>query len=286
MRENILYLLLSVTLSAGRNVLSKKTALHSGSKSDFFLLQTVLFTSAALLLTVFGIKDAYSLSSVTALYGLIYGLLLVLSQWTYTAALSAGDASVCSVVYSLGFILPTVSGAIFWDEEFTYRSLAGLITALSAIMLTAKKDTRANTHGKAFIPCIVTAMLASGGLGIMQKVQQSSAVSDQKSLFLIIAFVTAAVCSLTAMLICGPPRRTDVVKIASPCLAGLCFGGANLCNTVLAGRMKSAVFFPLQNISTILLSTFLGIIFFKERLTVKTVFIILLGAGAVIIFSI
>ena len=71
----------------------------------------------------------------------------------------------------------------------------------------------------------------------------------------------------------------------NPAITGLCFGGANLLNTILAGRMKSAVFFPLQNISTILLSTLLGTLIFKEKITAKTAVIILLGALTVVVFS-
>lgn len=69
-------------------------------------------------------------------------------------------------------------------------------------------------------------------------------------------------------------------------MTGVCFGGANLFNTILAGKMKSAVFFPLQNISTILLTTLLGIVLFKEKITKKTALILSLGILVILLFSI
>jgi hypothetical protein len=37
----------------------------------------------------------------------------------YTLALGFGTTSVCVVVYAMGFLVPTVSGHFFWNEECT-----------------------------------------------------------------------------------------------------------------------------------------------------------------------
>lgn len=286
MRGNIGYLLLSVSLSAGRNITSKKTAIYSNEKSSFFLSQSILFLSAALLLIGFNSNLTLSVSNQTVIYGGIYGILLILSQWMFTLALKMGSTSICSVIYSLGFLLPTLSGTLFWNEEFTFTHFVGLVIALATILLTTKREENSKQGQKTFVPFILVAMLASGGLGIMQKVQQNSNAANEKSLFLIIAFVIAFLCSMIAFLFSEKTVKMRTEMFLFPAITGVCFGGANLCNTTLAGRMKSAVFFPVQNISTILLSTVLGIVIFREKLTWKTMTIILLGITVVLIFSI
>jgi len=284
--EILLYLFLSVSLSAGRSITSKKTAADAGRKAQFFLSQTVLFAAAALLLLLFGGAKWNKIAPVTPIYGILYGLLLILSQWMFTLALKSGSTSVCSVVYSLGFILPTVSGTLFWNEAFRFSQLIGILISVVIILLSARKsDADGKGDRRLFVPCIVTAMLSSGGLGIMQKVQQSSPAADEKGIFLLIAFCFAAFCSFAAFLLCRERAEFSLSKALYPAVTGLCFGGANLCNTVLAGRMKSAVFFPLQNISTILLTTLLGIVIFKEKLTPRTVSILLLGTTVILLFS-
>jgi len=283
--ENILYLLASVSLTATRNITSKKTAAASKGLSQFFFSQSVLFLSAALLLAALNPAAFAKASGVTVIYGVIYGVLLILSQWMFTLALKRGSTSICSVVYSLGFILPTVSGAIFWGEPFTLLNLIGLILAVSVIFLTVKKGDGEKKAGGGFAAFILIAMVASGGLGIMQKLQQSCHAKDERSLFLIIAFSFAFLGSALAYLFSKKEAKPQASLMIYPAITGLCFGGANLLNTILAGRMKSAVFFPLQNISTILLSTLLGILIFKEKITAKTAVIILLGALTVVIFS-
>lgn len=283
--ENILYLLASVSLTATRNITSKKTAAASKDLSQFFFSQSVLFLSAALLLSLLNPAAFLKVSGITAIYGVIYGVLLILSQWMFTLALKRGSTSICSVVYSLGFILPTVSGTLFWGEPFTPLNLVGLILAISVIFLTVKRGEGEKKAGRSFAAFILIAMAASGGLGIMQKLQQAGEAKNERSLFLIIAFAFAFLGSVIAFLLSKKSGKPAASSVFYPMVTGLCFGGANLLNTILAGRMKSAVFFPLQNISTILLSTLLGILIFKEKLTAKTAVIITLGAATVVVFS-
>lgn len=285
MKNNMLYLLVSVFLSSGRNITSKKIAADTNKKSQFFLLHTILFASAALLIFTFHIKELGFVSATTLLCGTIYGVLLILSQWLFTLALKNGKTSVCSVVYSLGFLLPTVSGSIFWNEPLSVLQIVGLFVAVAVIFLAAKKNDTEDKSKTIFFPFILIAMVSSGGLGIMQKVQQSSEVSDEIGAFLLIAFLFAFICSAVAMLLCRERVTFSATKILYPVFTGLCFGGANLCNTILAGRMKSAVFFPLQNIATILFSTLLGLVIFKEKLTLKVAGILILGITVIVLFS-
>ena len=283
--EKLLYLFLSVSLSSGRNITTKKTAIDTNVKSQFFLSQTLLFGAGGLLISFFGIKDLANISALTIVYGVIYGILLIASQWAFAFSLKMGSAAICSVIYSLGFILPTVSGTVFWGEDFTVLHLLGILGAISVILLTARKDGANHPSNKGFIPFIVLAMLSSGGLGIMQKVQQSSDVSNQSGGFLLIAFTFAFACSFVPFMLCNKKTAFEIKNPIYSAVTGLCFGGANLCNTILAGKMQSAVFFPVQNISTLLLTTLLSVLLFKEKITRKTAVILFSGAVIIILFS-
>ncbi len=300
MTGNFLYLTTSVVLSAGRSIFSKKMACMTPKPGLFFRNQALLFLSAGLLLLA-GNPDAFAaVSPVTVGYSVIYGLLLIASQWMYTFAMRLGLTSVCSLIYSFGFIFPTMSGVLFWNETFTGNDFLGLILALAVILLTFRGDAEGVESGKKtqFLLAILTAMTASGGLGILQKVQQSTEeAATETSAFLILAFALAFTASGSVYLFrrswtpaASAPmisvEKSEILGMLWPVFAGLCFGGANLMNTVLAGRMKSAVFFPLLNILTILLCTVCGILLFREKLTVKTVIGLILGMAAVVVLSI
>jgi drug/metabolite transporter (DMT)-like permease len=129
-------------------------------------------------------------------------------------------------------------------------------------------------------------MLASGGLGIVQKVQQSSAYASEKSAFLLIAFAIAASASLIAFAI-----RNRGGKIPTPgTLAlsggvGVCFGCCNLLNTTLAGMLASAILFPTLNIGVILLTSLCGLIFLKEKITARVIGVLSLGVASILLLN-
>ena len=283
-----LFLGLSVVLSTGRNLFSKKLSdIRFGTRA-FFLCQSVLFLCGAVSLVLFGKILFGSIAPITFIYAIIYGLLLILAQWFYTAALAGGNTALCSTVYSLGFILPTLSGAILWSESFSGSDLFGVLCAVSAVIILGFNPRTKEKTVKSyyFIPLII-AMLASGGLGIVQKLQQKSDYSDQKSLFLLIAFIFAAAISFIFSLFAkkqgDPPFRRGKLAVAS-CI-GVCFGCCNLLNTTLAGLLDSAIFFPTLNIGVILLSMICGVIFFKERISKKEIVVLILGGVSILLLN-
>ena len=148
------------------------------------------------------------------------------------------------------------------------------------------RKNKSGTKSYFFIPLMI-AMLASGGLGIVQKLQQKSDYAEQKSIFLLIAFLLAAGISLLLSLftkkVATEPTRPRKFAVAS-CI-GLFFGCCNLLNTSLAGMLDSAIFFPTLNLGVILLSMVCGLIFFKERLGKRETAILTLGVCAILLLN-
>ena len=282
-----LLLTLSASLSAGRNIFSKSVSGFSIGTKKFFLSQALIFGSGSIAILLFGGISFSVIAPLTLLYALIYAALLLAAQWCYTAALKNGKTAVCSTVYSLGFILPTLSGAIFWQESLTAFKILGILTVIPAIIISGTgKAKNGKSKGNGYILPLVISMLASGGLGIMQKVQQSSAYPEQKGAFLFFAFVAA--CAISALcLIFGKKEnaRFKVKESLSSSAIGICFASCNILNTTLAGRLDSAIFFPALNIGTILLSMLLGMIIYKEKLTKKDVLVLLLGFVAILLIN-
>ena len=283
-------LALSVVLSTGRNLLSKDLSHVRFKTKPFFSYQSILFLFGAIAILSFGNVSFVSVASATLLYSLIYGSLLILAQWFYTAALSKGNTAACSTVYSLGFIFPTLSGAMIWNEAFSFVDLLGVLSAVAAVVLSGLKVKKNESNAKAyyFIPLVI-AMLASGGLGIVQKVQQKSDYADQRPIFLLIAFLLAAGISLLfALMTKSTETDTDILrarKLTVAALVGAFFGCCNLLNTLLAGLLDSAIFFPTLNIGVILLSTVSAAILFKEKLSKKEICVLVLGGISILLLN-
>ena len=281
-----LLLALSVVLSTGRNLFSKKLSDIRFGTRNFYFSQGALFLCGAVALMIFGRISFDTIAYQTFIFAAVYAILLIFAQWFYTAALAKGNTALCSTVYSLGFILPTLSGAILWAEQFSFLDLLGIMCAISAVIVSGGKPQLKKGKSYYFAPLVI-AMLASGGLGIIQKLQQKSAYAEQKSIFLLIAFTLAAVISLIFSLFAkkqgDPPIRRGKLAVAS-CI-GVCFGCCNLLNTTLAGLLDSAIFFPTLNIGVILLSMICGVIFFKERLKKVDFTVLILGVASILLLN-
>ena len=113
----IFLLISSVVCSTARAVFSKKLGVLNGNKHSFYITQTVLFGVAAAMIFILNIKSIGRPSVTAVILAVAYGIFTVSSQWTYTIALTKTPVSVCAMVYSFGFIIPTVFGTAVWHER-------------------------------------------------------------------------------------------------------------------------------------------------------------------------
>ena len=278
----------SIFLSTGRNILSKNLSDVRFGTRRFFLYQGILFLCGCAVLVLLEKLSFAGVSIETVIYAIFYGILLIFAQWFYTAAISRGNTALCSTVYSLGFVIPTLSGAILWSEAFTYLDAVGILCAALAVIISGSRSKTCTTSegGYYFIPLVI-AMIASGGLGIIQKLQQRSFYAEQKSVFLLIAFLFAASVSFLFALFSKQEGTASVArsKLITSVFIGICFGCCNLLNTTLAGMLDSAVFFPTLNIGVVLLSMLSGIIFLGEKISKKVVAILFLGLASILLLN-
>lgn len=280
-------LLFAVLLSSGRSIFSKKITYNAENKAGFYRSQAQLFLAAGCVILVCNPGAVLHGSGITLLFSMIYAVFLIMAQWCYTVSLQRGSTSICTMLYSFGFIFPTISGTLIWKEPFGLSSLIGLVLTVLAIVVSAfAKESTASEENKGYIFPVLLAMSASGGLGIMQKVQQKSQAADERNLFLIMSFAFAAVVSLCAAFL--SKENSDSGKAETglfPILAGVCFGIANLLNTLLAGRIDSAILFPMQNIGVMLICAMLGIVVFRERISKKQLLALGIGTLAILVLS-
>ena len=286
---SIILLGLSILLSAVRNILSKGISeLRFGTK-QFFRAQSCIFICGAVILILFTSRALRVPSVLTLFYALIYSILLLSAQYCYTSALKNGNIGICSTVYSLGFIFPTLSGSLFWNEELTFLNIVGILMVIPTIIISgipaSESGQQKNSH--TYMIPLVAAMLSSGGLGIMQKVQQNSAFREQQNLFVISAFAMAGIFSLLISLFAKKEAQIKMGrKLIFGAGIGVAFSLCNLLNTILAGRLDSAVFFPVLNIGTILFSIVSGIFIYKEHISKNDLIVLLLGSISILLITI
>ncbi len=281
---NILWLIFAVMLGTGRSVFSK--GINSSGKKSFYFNQFLLFLSGTVGIFIFNINAFLTATTTTYFYGILFGIVTIVAQWCYTVALGRGPTSICAMIYSFGFILPTVSGPIFWNEPFGVTSFIGIAVAVAAIIVSALTDKKGDKRGIGFVLPNIVAMLASGGLGLLQKIHQKSADADNLDGFLVSAFLVATLISLFAVLVSRKTKEENISVKIPPLAAGVCFGLVSLVNTMLAGRMDSTILFPTLNIGVMISSMIAGIFIFKEKPTKPQIIAFALGILSILILSI
>ena len=285
----LLLLALSIVCSTARAVFSKKLGALSDGRRGFYLTQAVLFAVAAAVLLTLNVRSIARPSQTAVLLAVAYGVLTVLSQWMYTLSLTRCPVSVCAMVSSFGFILPTVFGTVVWREPVNAFKIVSILLCIGTIFLASGKSDAGGAKPRGLPLPLIVAMLASGGLGIVQKLQQKSAASGETGMFLCLAFVLATLLSLLAALAArkdAAPKARIAPALALPILiVGVCMAAANTANTLLAGLLPSAVIFPTVNVGVILASLAASALLLKEKPTRRQLAAFALGITAILLFN-
>lgn len=286
----VLLLAASVSCSTARAVFSKRLGIAVGGKREFCKTQAELFFFAAAVIFLLNIKGMCPPTGETLLFGVMYGIFTVLAQWLYTVALGKMPVSVCAMVYSFGFIIPTVFGTVMWNESIGFFKILSVLLCVVTIILSSLGNGGDNkkTEIGAVLPLIIS-MIASGGLGVVQKLQQKSDYPSETGAFLVSAFLLAGIISAVAALIAKNENYTvqkhEKEFYFSVITVGAAMAAANTANTLLAGRLPSVIAFPITNVGVILASLLVSVLFLKEKITGKQIAAMVTGISAVIMFN-
>ena len=262
-----------------------------GSTCAVFLFNGICSLVAALVLFLWG--GITSISPFTLILGIVFGLVTAIQTVTNLKAIEVGPLSYTTVIISCSTLISAISGALFFDEHLALAHVIGIaLMLLSFGLAVEKKSDEKRASLRWLIYCLI-AFFCTGGIGIMQKVHQSSSVKDELNAFLVIAFAVSFVFSMMCTLYLSKRERVSLKKIpfqsALPWLligamivSGACGAVNNKLNLYLSGVMDSAVFFPIVNGGGLVLTTIAAILFFRERLSLKQWIGMLCGIASVI----
>lgn len=193
-------LILSLAAALGGSIAKKYyTDKEPTGLSGGFVFNAVTCLSAAVILLCWGGFGATSVF--TIVLGVTFGAVTALQGITNIAALQVGPMSYTSVIISFSTLISSLSGVMFFDESLGWAQIVGMVLMLASFVLAAKNDVDEKKANLKWLFLCLIAFVATGGIGVMQKVHQSSEYRDELNAFLIIAFVSSAVlCAFFAAL--------------------------------------------------------------------------------------
>ena len=290
---NILLLVVSILMnltanSILKNDFCKKEVKNNADLYAFNSLTSVLSVITLLILALI-MGSLTSVSAYTILLGLGFGLVTALCAIFNMKALECGPMSYTSVIISCSLVIPSFSGMIFFEESIAPVQYAGVVCMLiSFVCAMDRENDKAGVSLKWFLFCMI-AFVFNGAIGVMQKVHQSSAHKDELAVFLITAFLFSAVFS-AAMIpvfrkkegnvsVLGKEKVKKFLIVGVVC--GVFIAFCNQINMYLSGVMPSVIFFPVVNGGCMILTAIVGVLFLKERFSVKQWIGLVVGTAAI-----
>ncbi|MBQ8719811.1 MAG: EamA family transporter [Clostridia bacterium] len=288
-KNTTITLIISLAAALGSSIAKKYYTKkgESGSFGNFLFTAACSLISACVLLiwSEFG-----EVSSFTVLLGLAFGAITTIQGIAHIAALQTGPLSYTAVIISFSTLIPALSGALFFGEGLSLSQIIGIVLMLISFLLaTGKKTNETRANFKWLILCLI-AFAATGGIGVMQKIHQSSPHRAELDEFLVIAFFASSLLSLLILAFIkgrGEQKQTRngqwiLFFLGITVLSGVCVAVNNKLNLYLSGVMDSAVFFPIVNGGGLVLTTLTAVILFRERLEKKQWVGVIIGILSVI----
>ncbi|MBE5752054.1 MAG: hypothetical protein E7357_06535 [Clostridiales bacterium] len=272
-------LIISMSACLGGNIIQKYYASKSANGfMPVFLCNAISGIVSALVLLCWG--GFGSVSVFTLLLGALFGLVVCVQGVATLLALRIGPMSFTTVIVSFSTVLTALSGALFWDEVLKPLQIVGIVLmAVSFVFAVEKESDEKSGSWKWLLLCLL-AFVCSGGVGLMQKIHQTSAHKAELNAFLITSSAVSAVFSACALALMKRKEKTPLLpknekgSVAWVLLALIVAAGAlgsvnHKLNLHLSGVMDSAVFFPIVNGGGLVLATITALIVFREKLTKK-----------------
>ncbi|WP_396589652.1 EamA family transporter [Allomuricauda sp. R78024] len=204
---------------------------------------------------------------------LALGVFFILVFNLMAKASQVAGVSVASVATKMSLVMPVIFGVIFYKESLSVFQIIGILLALAAVYFASMKEKSIALSKKALLlPLLV--FLGSGIIDISMKYFQENHLDPKEvAIFSAMIFGFAA---LTGFVFIGIKAVKKPLKINfRNIIGGIVLGVPNYFSIFFLIRalqnegFDSAAIFTLNNVAIVMLSTLLGILIFKEKLSLK-----------------
>lgn len=268
---NYLLLIISVACGVAKNLISK-SGNDKFSWPDGMLFSNIITALLAIVIFMSGKTNFSSMMSPGIIVqAFVLGACTMLSQMLHIIAVKNGSVSVCSLIYSCGFVIPTIFGIAAFGDYVSVTAIIGIIMLMAGIYAVSMPDSCGSNGKKWLIPAFL-AMLSSGMVGIIQKLYRHIYPECGLNEFLVLSFGFMLVMSLVLKLALRKPCEKEKVEKngkywMSMMILAVSVVAANKLNLYLSGVMSSSIFYPCVNGGCIVATALSSRVLFREKLT-------------------
>jgi drug/metabolite transporter (DMT)-like permease len=267
----VLYLLVSILFNAVLFIIIKLF----GSYNIDALQALVVNYLTAFIVGLFFLNEPLIITEISTqkwFVGSVFlGIIFITNFYFTTLSSQRNGLSVATVASKMSVIIPILLGIYLYDEQLSNLKIIGIIVALIAVYFTSKKEVKGifkTNH-------LLYPVLVFFGAGIIDssiKYLQTFYIPANKiELFSSVTFLCAFGVGILALLY--KSIKGKIIFQAKAIVGGILLGIPNyfalyfFVKMLAAKAFQSATLFTIHNIAIVIVSTFAGILFFKERIS-------------------
>ena len=219
-------------------------------------------------------------------YAILFAVSYLLAGIFTLKAISAGSLSLTSLIVSCSLLMPTLYGLIFLREPGGFCLYAGIILLLVALILVNKSSAKAPISGKWRL-YVGIAFLGNGMCSVCQKAQQVAFDGAGKNELMILALGIVIVVNIILAFIKERKLFGQFVRhsLLTGFPGGISNGVVNLFVMIMLGRMPTSTVFPLISGGSIVLTSMVSRLIYKETLSKRQAVGFLAGVFSIILLN-
>ena len=262
------------------------------------------FIASLFALITLVIVGFYGFNAPTFICSLISAILFAIELFTNIEAMKGAPLTVCTMFALGGLIISCVCGISMFDEPMSWLQAGGLLLFLvGAYFLVSKpKSSNSKITLRTYILLFIN-LLVNGLIMIVQKYFSVKVVDGNVSTFSFLTFLLNAIIMAICLLVCKIKSKKQVVEekeedpkkeVLGLSKTLLICGGLlafalfviNYLVTELGKTVDSVILFPVSSALTISITTLIGWLVFKEKLTIKNFIGLIVGLLGIIVIGI
>ncbi|MBQ8231759.1 MAG: DMT family transporter [Lachnospiraceae bacterium] len=281
-------LIISILMSVLKNILSKYGDAEFEGVPALFKLNSIIALSTTVMALIMGGHIVGSLNTGSIILCIVNAVTAILAQVFFIKSVATGSVTVSSLFYACGFIIPTIWGAAYYQEEIGVLQIACLLVLCFSLWLgTQKEENGEKGFSVKWLVLALLAMFFSGVLGVLQKIFSMSEQSHLMNDYLATAFSMMFLLTLVVYVFSNKGFRKSSPKFYTlAVLMGIATGLINMLNIFLAGKLPSIIVFPATNGGIIVATALASAIVFREKLSSRQKLSIILGVVSIIVIGV
>lgn len=206
-----------------------------------------------------------------AVLSIVIGILFILMFFVIGYSSIVSGLSITTLASKMSVVIPILFSIIYYNEPLPAIKIVGIVLALVGLVLAVFKKQKGGKLSKQFwLPILL--FVGMGMVDSLVKFAQETYVTDDiSSVFTALLFAISFLVGLIIMFF--KPSSFKAFKNPRLLLLGTGLGIVNygsiyfLIRALNSRVLDSSVIFGINNIGIVALSTMIGYVFFKERLT-------------------